>query len=98
MHHNEGVAGALGAVKEVLDLLRAGVAEVDHDIGVGARMEQEVGVLDVHAQFLTHAGGHVLVVGLGDNGVVVAAEVVVAGHGDEGEVRSDPGLDGENHQ
>ncbi len=91
--HHEGVPGAPGAVKEVLNLLRTGVAEVNHDIGVGARVEQEVGVMDVHAQLPAHAGGHVLVIGLGYHGVVVAAEVVVARHRHKRAVRGQAGLE-----
>ena len=91
--HHEGVAGVPGRVEQLFDLLYRSFPEVDDEVRVRTAVEKEVGVVDIDPQFLAHAGGHIVHVSLRDDGVVVAAQVMVAGHGDQGEIHGQIGLE-----
>ena len=87
--HDERVAGAFGFGEQLLDPFHVRMIEVDDEVGVVAGGEQEVVVLHALAHLLREAGRHVVLVRLRGDGVVIAADVVVAGDGDELEVRRD---------
>ena len=77
------MTGSFGFREQLLDPFHIGVREVDDEIGVVSGGKQEIGVLHAFAHFFREARRHVIPVRLGGDGVVIAADVVVAGDRDE---------------
>ena len=75
-------------IKEKKKVVKTEWINLDTQIG-----SDEVGVGDFLAQLPAQAGGHIVVVGLRDDVVVIAAQIVVAGHGNQGEVLGEIGLE-----